>query len=108
SRWRNSPAGPTPSASWSTSTRSIASSAATGRRPTPWGCSRRWGAITPSIRRRKEGIMKLVTFETDDTRHIGALLPGEREAVDLTASDGAPHFRDMLALIDGGAAALDQ
>ncbi len=52
--------------------------------------------------------MKLVTFETGGARHIGALLPGEREAVDLTAGDPAPHFRDMLALIDGGDAALDQ
>jgi 2-keto-4-pentenoate hydratase/2-oxohepta-3-ene-1,7-dioic acid hydratase in catechol pathway len=51
--------------------------------------------------------MKLVTFETAGERHIGALLPGEREAVDLTGGDGAPCFRDMLALIDGGAPALD-
>jgi 2-keto-4-pentenoate hydratase/2-oxohepta-3-ene-1,7-dioic acid hydratase in catechol pathway len=51
--------------------------------------------------------MKLVTFETQGVRHIGALLPGEREAVDLTASDAAPYFRDMLALIDGGNPALD-
>ena len=52
--------------------------------------------------------MKLVTFETEGARHIGALLPGEREIADFTAGDGAPQFRDMLALIDGGAAALDQ
>jgi len=52
--------------------------------------------------------MKLVTFETGGSRHIGALLPGEREAVDFTAADAAPHFRDMLALIDGGAAALGE
>jgi 2-keto-4-pentenoate hydratase/2-oxohepta-3-ene-1,7-dioic acid hydratase in catechol pathway len=51
--------------------------------------------------------MKLVTFETKGARHIGALLPGERDAVDFTASDAAPYFRDMLALIDGGKAALD-
>lgn len=51
--------------------------------------------------------MKLVTFETGGARHIGALLQGEREAVDLTAAEAAPYFRDMLALIDGGAAALD-
>lgn len=51
--------------------------------------------------------MKLVTFETKGARHIGALLPGERDAVDFTASDAAPDFRDMLALIDGGAAALE-
>jgi murein DD-endopeptidase MepM/ murein hydrolase activator NlpD len=51
--------------------------------------------------------MKLVTFETAGAWHIGALLPGEREVVDLTTADPAPYFRDMLALIDGGAAALD-
>jgi 2-keto-4-pentenoate hydratase/2-oxohepta-3-ene-1,7-dioic acid hydratase in catechol pathway len=51
--------------------------------------------------------MKLVTFELEGARHIGALLPGEREAVDFTAADAAPYFRDMLALIDGGDAALD-
>jgi 2-keto-4-pentenoate hydratase/2-oxohepta-3-ene-1,7-dioic acid hydratase in catechol pathway len=51
--------------------------------------------------------MKLITFETAGARHIGALLPGEREAVDFTAGDGAPYFRDMLALIDGGGAALE-
>ena len=51
--------------------------------------------------------MKLITFETEGERHIGALLPGESEAVDFTASDGARYFRDMLALIDGGATALD-
>jgi len=51
--------------------------------------------------------MKLVTFETRGARHIGALLSGEREVVDFTASNTAPYFRDMLALIDSGAAALD-
>ena len=51
--------------------------------------------------------MKLVTLETGGVRHIGALLPGELEAVDFTASNTALYFRDMLALIDGGAAALD-
>ena len=51
--------------------------------------------------------MKLVTFEIGDARHIGALLPDELATVDFTAADTAPCFRDMLALIDGGAAALD-
>ena len=37
----------------------------------------------------------------------GALLPGETTLVDFTASDASAHFRDMLALIDGGPAALD-
>jgi 2-keto-4-pentenoate hydratase/2-oxohepta-3-ene-1,7-dioic acid hydratase in catechol pathway len=52
--------------------------------------------------------MKLVTFNTTEgAQHIGALLPGETTLVDFTASDASAHFRDMLALIDGGAAALD-
>jgi len=51
--------------------------------------------------------MKLVTFETGGARHIGAVLPGETTISDFTAADGAPHFADMLALMDGGAAALD-
>lgn len=51
--------------------------------------------------------MKLVTFETHDgARHIGAILAGGQTLVDFTASDRAPHLRDMLALIDGGEAAL--
>jgi 2-keto-4-pentenoate hydratase/2-oxohepta-3-ene-1,7-dioic acid hydratase in catechol pathway len=52
--------------------------------------------------------MKLVTFDRPDgQRHIGALQPGEQQIVDLTAS-GSPAMRDMLALIDGGAAALEE
>ena len=52
--------------------------------------------------------MKLVSFETrEGARHIGALLPGERDLVDFTASDSAPYFRDMLTFIDGEAAAPD-
>ena len=52
--------------------------------------------------------MKLATFiAPGGGRHIGALLPGEAALADFTASDPAPRFRDMLALIDGGAAALD-
>src|SRR5262245_37136977 len=52
--------------------------------------------------------MKLVSFEIGSgERHIGALLPGEREIADFTASDGAPYFRDMLALIEGGDAGLE-
>ena len=51
--------------------------------------------------------MKLVTFETHDgARHIGAILAGEQTVADFTASDRAPHLRDMLALIDGGEEAL--
>jgi 2-keto-4-pentenoate hydratase/2-oxohepta-3-ene-1,7-dioic acid hydratase in catechol pathway len=52
--------------------------------------------------------MKLVTFETGGVQHIGALLPGETTISDFTASSGAKHFADMLALIDGGPAALDE
>lgn len=51
--------------------------------------------------------MKLVTFETDGARHIGAVLPGERTISDFTAAGGA-HFADMLALIDGGERALEE
>jgi 2-keto-4-pentenoate hydratase/2-oxohepta-3-ene-1,7-dioic acid hydratase in catechol pathway len=51
--------------------------------------------------------MKLGTFiAPDGAQHIGALLPGEQALADFTASDPGPHFRDMLALIDGGPAAL--
>lgn len=51
--------------------------------------------------------MKLVTFETKSgERHIGAVT-GDT-IVDFTVSDPSPHFRDMLALIDGGEAALDR
>lgn len=50
--------------------------------------------------------MKLVTFELPDGgRRIGALLAEETRIADFTAS-GAPWARDMLALIDGGDAAL--
>ena len=52
--------------------------------------------------------MKLVTFETAaGGQRIGALLPGEARVVDFAASDAAPYFRDMLALIDGGEVALE-
>lgn len=51
--------------------------------------------------------MKLVTFKTRrGDQHIGALLTGETTISDFTAASDAPHFRDMLALIDGGANAL--
>jgi len=52
--------------------------------------------------------MKLVTFETGGARHIGAVLPGETTISDFTAASGAEHFRDMLALMDGGKRALDE
>lgn len=51
--------------------------------------------------------MKLVTFETGSARHIGAVLPGETTVSDFTAASDAGHFRDMLALIDGGEPALE-
>jgi hypothetical protein len=52
--------------------------------------------------------MKLVTFESSRAHHIGAVLADGRSIADFTASSPAPHFRDMLALIDGGAAALEE
>jgi 2-keto-4-pentenoate hydratase/2-oxohepta-3-ene-1,7-dioic acid hydratase in catechol pathway len=52
--------------------------------------------------------MKLITFATPShVEHIGALLEDGTTLVDFTASDSAPYFRDMLALIDGGAPSLD-
>jgi 2-keto-4-pentenoate hydratase/2-oxohepta-3-ene-1,7-dioic acid hydratase in catechol pathway len=52
--------------------------------------------------------MRLITFDAGGgLRHVGIALPDEDAIVDLTASDGAPYFGDMLALIDGGDAALD-
>lgn len=52
--------------------------------------------------------MKLVSFAIDGGVHIGAVLPGEATLTDFTAAAGAaPHFTDMLALIDGGERALE-
>lgn len=50
--------------------------------------------------------MKLVTFTTGGAPHIGALLAGEQSISDFTAASDAAHFRDMLALIEGGERAL--
>src|SRR5947209_5485017 len=48
--------------------------------------------------------MKLLMFEHKGERHLGALDPGrEDQVVELT-----PLAHDLLALIDGGAAALDE
>jgi len=48
--------------------------------------------------------MKLLTFEHNGSRHIGALLADSGMISDFTASEpSAPHFRDMLSLIDAGA-----
>jgi 2-keto-4-pentenoate hydratase/2-oxohepta-3-ene-1,7-dioic acid hydratase in catechol pathway len=52
--------------------------------------------------------MKLVTFETNGARHIGAVLSDGAISDFTAAAPSAPHFRDMLALIDGGRAALDE
>ena len=53
--------------------------------------------------------MKLVTFETKNGEcHIGALTADGGGIVDFTASDKAPAFQDMLALIDGGEPALER
>ncbi len=52
--------------------------------------------------------MKLVTFELPGgARHIGSLSADGQEISDFTQADGVA-FRDMLALIDGGKAGLDQ
>lgn len=51
--------------------------------------------------------MKLATFETrHGARHIGALAADRKSLVDFTAAD--PTLSDMLALIDGSAAALER
>lgn len=53
--------------------------------------------------------MKLATFDLPDgSRHIGAVLDGGQQLVDFSASSKAPAMQTMLALIDGGAAALDE
>jgi len=52
--------------------------------------------------------MKLTTFETNGARHIGAVAADGKSIADFTAASSAPHFRDMLALIDGGTAALEE
>ena len=53
--------------------------------------------------------MKLVTFETQSGEtHIGAMTADLAGIVDFTASDAAPTFRDMLALIDGGEPGMDR
>ena len=53
--------------------------------------------------------MKLITFRAADGReHIGAVLADGKRAADFTASDASPVFADMLALIDGGPAALER
>ena len=51
--------------------------------------------------------MKLVTFDLPTgARHIGALRADGANISDFTAATSAPWARDMLALIDGGEAAL--
>ena len=51
--------------------------------------------------------MKLVTFDLPTgARHIGALRADGANISDFTAATSAPWARDMLALIDGGDAAL--
>ncbi|MCZ8294621.1 MAG: fumarylacetoacetate hydrolase family protein [Hylemonella sp.] len=53
--------------------------------------------------------MKLATFDLPDgSRHIGAVLDDGQQLVDFSASSKAPAMQTMLALIDGGAAALDE
>lgn len=53
--------------------------------------------------------MKLATFDLPDgSRHIGAVLDDGQQLVDFSASSKAPAMQTMLALIDGGASALDE
>jgi 2-keto-4-pentenoate hydratase/2-oxohepta-3-ene-1,7-dioic acid hydratase in catechol pathway len=52
--------------------------------------------------------LKLVTFATERGAHIGAMLPGEAAVADFTAASDAAHFGDMLSLIHGGPAALEE
>jgi hypothetical protein len=53
--------------------------------------------------------MKLVTSDLPDARrHIGAMCAGEQQLVDFSATSTAPAMRDMLGLIDGGDAALQE
>jgi 2-keto-4-pentenoate hydratase/2-oxohepta-3-ene-1,7-dioic acid hydratase in catechol pathway len=54
--------------------------------------------------------MKLVTFVASGTERIGALIDGDRRIVDFAAANGGadPAFASMLALIEGGDAALDR
>ena len=47
--------------------------------------------------------MKLITFDTKaGERHLGAVLPDAKSAVDFTGSSPEPWARSILALIDGG------
>ena len=56
--------------------------------------------------------MKLATFERNGQRRIGTILDGNTHLLDLAAAHRAatgassPYLTDMLALIDGGPAAL--
>ena len=53
--------------------------------------------------------MRLVTFKSAAGDHrLGALLPGDRVLDFRMASDGAPEFASMLALIEAGPAAWER
>lgn len=51
--------------------------------------------------------MKLVTYQRRGAAHIGAIIGDGITISDFTAT-GHPQFRDMLALIDGGDASLEE
>ena len=57
--------------------------------------------------------MKLVTFQANDRARVGAFLPGESDIADLqaihTSKHGRPseHLDSVLAILEGGPAALD-
>jgi len=52
--------------------------------------------------------MKLVTFRIEDRECIGALWNDGESLVDFTQASERAHFSSMLALIDGGADALEE
>jgi 2-keto-4-pentenoate hydratase/2-oxohepta-3-ene-1,7-dioic acid hydratase in catechol pathway len=57
--------------------------------------------------------MRLVTFQTDGKAHAGAFVAGDSEIIDLQVAHWAkyhkpsPHLESVLAIVEGGAEALD-
>jgi len=57
--------------------------------------------------------MRLVTFQTDGKAHAGAFVAGDREIIDLQVAHWAkyhkpsPQLESVLAIVEGGAEALD-
>jgi 2-keto-4-pentenoate hydratase/2-oxohepta-3-ene-1,7-dioic acid hydratase in catechol pathway len=44
--------------------------------------------------------MKFITFRTDGTSHVGALMPGDTAVVDLTAAGIADSMLDLIERFD--------